>query len=558
MIRAIGTAAAADAELAAAAALSGNARAPGEPGPKPAPADFGPVQVLQHTGLAEWQWDAAAAAGLIPPPDVGGRRWSAAAAAAVTARRDQIIAAVGTEPPVGGHRAAARLAGRTGLAVEKTDVEALADAGLLAVAGWYKQWPLWDCRALDAVDAGALGAVVAERQAWIAGSISKWDAPAYLGWRREEFTRIARQRGLQTGRLDRYARAGLDALAGDEDLAEQVRLDRLLMTHQAAQHLEICETDLRYLLAGDLIVPKTHTAVQVSRYRWVDVPLYRTGDLEALREHPDIDWEAVRAVRPGEPSPLRHLARRPADRAAVIRRGIAELGDRYGAEVWAWWNNNAGIWEADFERLDGGPTVSEFKAAIAGHPRLREHREAIAVATEAGAAIRWARAMREPGAAVILDTETTGLAGYIVEIAVLDAATGEVLLDTLVNPGCPVEPGARWVHGITDGQLAGAPPLAGVLPRLLKVTAGRTVLAYNAGFDRDTVARHARRDGLDPAHLADERRWSCLMSRRTDWLMRHRWLPLGGGHRARGDCQVALELLAGMTAPACQPKAMRR
>ena len=334
-----------------------------------------------------------------------------AVAAAVTTGRDQIIAAVGTEPPVGGHRAAARLAGRTGLAVEKTDVEALADAGLLAVAGWYKQWPLWDCRALDAVDAGALGAVVAGRQAWIAGSISTWDAPAYLGWRREEFTRIARQRGLQTGRLDRYARAGLDALAGDEDLAEQVRLDRLLMTCQAAQHLEIRETDLRYLLAGDLIVPKTHTAVQVSRYRWVDVPLYRTGDLEALREHPDIDWEAVRAVRPGEPSPLRHLARRPADRAAVIRRGIAELGDRYGAEVWAWWNNNAGIWEADFGRLDGGPTVSEFKAAIAGHPRLREHREAIAVATEAGAAIRWARAMREPGAAVILDTETTGLAG---------------------------------------------------------------------------------------------------------------------------------------------------
>ena len=355
-----GKAAAAGAGLAGAAAPPGNARAPREPRPKPPPADFGPVQVLRHTGLAEWQWDAAAAAGLTPPPDAGGRRWSAAAAAAVTAGRDQIIAAVGTEPPVGGHRAAARLAGRTGLAVEKTDVEALADAGLLAVAGWYKQWPLWDCRALDAVDAGALGAVVAERQAWIAGSISKWDAPAYLGWRREEFTRIARQRGLQTGRLDRYARAGLDTLAGDEDLAEQVRLDRLLMTCQAAEHLEIRETDLRYLLAGDLIVPKTHTAVQVSRYRWVDVPLYRTGDLEALREHPDIDWEAVRAVRPGEPSPLRHLARRPADRAAVIRRGIAELGDRYGAEVWAWWNNNAGIWEADFER-----------------PRRRSHRQRV-------------------------------------------------------------------------------------------------------------------------------------------------------------------------------------
>jgi DNA polymerase-3 subunit epsilon len=80
----------------------------------------------------------------------------------------------------------------------------------------------------------------------------------------------------------------------------------------------------------------------------------------------------------------------------------------------------------------------------------------------------------------------------------------------------------------------------------------------NAEFDHDTVVRHARRDGLDPGHLADTSRWSCLMNRRTAWLMRHRWLPLGGGHRAREDCQVAFDLLASMTAPAHQPKPMRR
>ena len=91
--------------------------------------------------------------------------------------------------------------------------------------------------------------------------------------------------------------------------------------------------------------------------------------------------------------------------------------------------------------------------------------------------------MRLPGAGVILDTETTDLDGYVVEVAVLDAATGDVLLDTLVNPGCPVQPAARWVHGINDGQLAESPPLAEVWPRLLAATAGRTVLAYNAEFD---------------------------------------------------------------------------
>ncbi len=102
--------------------------------PRP-PADFGPVQVLDYTGLAVWQWEAARAAGLIPAADVNGRRWSGAAADEVAGRRDDIVAAVGTQAPVGGHRAADRLASRTGLAVEKPDIEALAEAGLLSVAG---------------------------------------------------------------------------------------------------------------------------------------------------------------------------------------------------------------------------------------------------------------------------------------------------------------------------------------------------------------------------------------------------------------------------------------
>lgn len=531
-----------------------------------APVDFGPVQVLARTGLARWQWAAGRAGGLIPGPDTPTGRWSRAVADAVAARREEILAAVGDEAPIGGHRAADRLAARTGLAVARPDVEALAEAGVLAVAGWYEDWPLWDCRDLDVVDVDALAAVVAERQAWVAASVSAWDAPAHLGWRRDEFVRVAAQRGLRPGRLDRYARAELDALGGDEDLVEQVRVDRLLMGHQAAQHLEIRETDFRWLVAAELAVPRRHTWVAVTRHREVSVPLYRVGDLEALREHPSIDWEEARAVRPGAPSPLRHLARRPIDRAAVIRRGIAELGDRYGMEVWAWYNAGTGGWEVDYDRHTstpdgaggGAPSVAEFRAAIAAHPGLREHHSVISVATEAGAALRWARAMREPGAAVILDTETTDLDGYVVEVAVLDAATGQVLLDTLVSPGYPVAPEARWVHGISDAELAGAPPLAQVWPRLLQVTAGRTVLAYNASFDQDVVLRHAQRDGLDPAHLAEGGRWSCLMGRRSDWLMRRRWLPLGGGHRARGDCEVALDLLAAMTAPARQPKPARR
>jgi hypothetical protein len=54
-----------------------------------------------------------------------------------------------------------------------------------------------------------------------------------LGWRRDEFSRVADERGPTLGRFDRYATDELDALAGD-DRAEQLRADRMLIAHRAA------------------------------------------------------------------------------------------------------------------------------------------------------------------------------------------------------------------------------------------------------------------------------------------------------------------------------------
>lgn len=461
--------------------------------------------------------------------------------------------------PVGSCKCATALAEASGLPVGPDDITTLAGRGLLTACGQFKGNHLYAVSDVLALAGHPdLPAIVERRRAWVAASVSAWDAPEYLGLHRTDFRRVAKQRGLVVGDFDRYARADLDALRDDADLAEQVRADQLLTAAQAATYLEIRETDFRWLLAADLLAPHKHTWVEVTRYREVCVPLYRTGDLDALREHPAIDWEAVHAVRPGERSPLRELARRPVDRAAVIRRGIADLGHRLQVEMWAWWNNATGGWEVDYARRVDGPTVAELRAAIAAHPTLGEHRETITVATRAGAAIRWARAMREPNTAVILDTETTGLAGYIVEVAVIDAATGDTLLNTLVNPHHPVEPEARWVHGIDDDALTSAPELREIWPQLLAVTAGKRVLAYNADFDAATLARHAHRDGLALEHLDADATWSCLMDRRSAWLMRRRWLPLGGGHRALGDCQSAYELLCAMVAPATQPKALRR
>ena len=47
--------------------------------------------------------------------------------------------------------------------------------------------------------------------------------------------------------------------------------------------------------------------------------------------------------------------------------------------------------------------------------------------------------------------------GAIVEIAVIDACSGTTLLDTLVNPGVPIQPGAQAIHGITDADAPKSP-----------------------------------------------------------------------------------------------------
>jgi hypothetical protein len=69
------------------------------------------------------------------------------------------------------------------------------------------------------------------------------------------------------------------------------------------------------------------------------------------------------------------------------------------------------------------------------------------------------------------------------------------------------------------------------------------ILAYNAEFDRSVILRDTARAGRKPMHLANTSTWGCVMNRRSDWLRTSRWLRLGGGHRALGDCHSAREVL---------------
>lgn len=181
-----------------------------------------------------------------------------------------------------------------------------------------------------------------------------------------------------------------------------------------------------------------------------------------------------------------------------------------------------------------------------------------------GAAIRFARAVLQPGRAVLLDTETVSMYGPVCELAVVDPHTGETLIDTLVNPGVAIAPEAQAVHGITDDQVChpDIPAWPTVLETLAQVSRSRIILAYNAEFDRTVIAKDCSRHGIDAAHLTDPRRWADVMVPRSDFAGSRRWLRNGGGHRAIGDVhQTRTHLLTMANAPEAasfHPSSMRR
>ncbi|MFF4417123.1 exonuclease domain-containing protein [Streptosporangium sp. NPDC001559] len=510
-------------------------------------------ELMARLGLEYGDWRRGRDGGVIPEPDRD-EFWSRGLADDLASRtdlREQI-----PPQPLGIARCTALLADLTGLEATDDDMRELIRQGHVAEVDWYKKWPLYDVaavRRLGTTEDGRdlVAATVADRLAWLESSIPTADAAGWLDWSVGDLERVAAEHGLQPGRFGRWDRLDIARLSDNEDLVEQVRRARLLGPDQAAAHLEVRRRDFDYVVAAGWVEPVRYVTREVGVRKTVDVPLYAIGDLEDALDTPSVDWEAVRAVRPGAPSPLREHTRLPRQRAELVRAFCAQLGIDWSVEVWPHFRNARDRWTIDWEqRADGHPTKAEVAAALAAHRGASRHADHIALSSAVGDVIRQARADLEPGAAVILDTETTSLSGVVVEIALIDAATGAVLLDTLVHPGeVPVESGARAVHGISDDMLAGAPRWEQVLPDFLAAVEGRRLLAYNAEFDARVIARTHAHAGLDPAVLPDASRWGCLMEAQSTWLRIGRWLPLGGGHRARGDAEAARKVLQRLAAP---------
>jgi DNA polymerase III epsilon subunit-like protein len=136
-----------------------------------------------------------------------------------------------------------------------------------------------------------------------------------------------------------------------------------------------------------------------------------------------------------------------------------------------------------------------------------------------------------------VDTETAGgRAGpqSLIEVAVIDEE-GAVLLDTLVDPGRPIDPFTMRIHGISDAMVQGAPTWDRVAPRLAALLEGAELVAHHAAFDAAV---------LGPAAAA-ARRVTCTLALCRRKLGRpHRLaavaalaghVPAGAWHRARAD-----------------------
>jgi DNA polymerase-3 subunit epsilon len=152
----------------------------------------------------------------------------------------------------------------------------------------------------------------------------------------------------------------------------------------------------------------------------------------------------------------------------------------------------------------------------------------------------------------VLDLETTGLSGdcEVVAVAVVGSA-GDVLLDVTVRPkrGIPAE--ARRVHGLGDADVADAPDLALVHPELCRIARDRTVVAFNAEFDRTVLEGESRRLGLPPVAA----RWECALQRYAEWrgfraslatICEIEGIPMSERHRARKDAELTWLLVKRM------------
>jgi len=174
----------------------------------------------------------------------------------------------------------------------------------------------------------------------------------------------------------------------------------------------------------------------------------------------------------------------------------------------------------------------------------------------------------------LIDLETTGKLEerhcQIVEIAVVNQ-DGQILYQSLCKPDILMPAEAREVNGISDEDLADAPPFAQIWPDVVNFLTSTDVPVYtwNADFDREALLRTSKRFQLPvPPAVRSKTHWHCAMKLHARWYgewsngkNNYRYQSLAWActelgieeseyHRAVSDAQHTLRVLRAIAARA--------
>ncbi|MBU0726448.1 MAG: 3'-5' exonuclease [Alphaproteobacteria bacterium] len=162
--------------------------------------------------------------------------------------------------------------------------------------------------------------------------------------------------------------------------------------------------------------------------------------------------------------------------------------------------------------------------------------------------------------AVVLDCEATGLdvaQDRIVSIGLVRLHGARlyyhITQDHLVRPDIPIPARSTAIHGITDAMVAAAPPVADILPDILRAMEGKVVIGHSIAFDMALMRHEAARHGLDwqePVTLCTALLCGALEPQSKDMnleaVARAAGLEPEGRHTALGDSLLTAELYAGL------------
>lgn len=158
---------------------------------------------------------------------------------------------------------------------------------------------------------------------------------------------------------------------------------------------------------------------------------------------------------------------------------------------------------------------------------------------------------------VMLDFETTGLSpamgDRITEVAALRIVEGEIVERFVSLVNCEVRIPSFITHltGISQAMVDSAPPVAEVVPELLRFIGSDALAAHNASFDAKFLLAESARLDVQPRYSAlicslklSRRVFPGMPSYKLGSLATALRIPFHGtAHRAEADAEVSANLL---------------